>query len=65
MGTCSEDLRKRMWPYVLGELAETNAGLDFAPNKILEVWRLCAAGGRDFGVGSHWNDGIYHRLTID
>lgn len=37
MGTCSEDLRKRMWPYVLGELAETNAGLDFAPNKILEV----------------------------
>ena len=37
MGTCSEDLRKRMWPYVLGELAETGAGLGFAPNKILEV----------------------------
>lgn len=31
-----QDLRKRMWPYVLGELAETGAGLDFAPNKILE-----------------------------
>ena len=25
-----------MWPYILGELAETDAGLDLAPNKILQ-----------------------------
>lgn len=31
-----QDLRKRMWPYVLGELAETNASLGLAPNQILE-----------------------------
>eukprot|EP00435_Cladocopium_sp_Y103_P059728 s1283_g21.t1 len=31
-----QDLRKRMWPYVVGELAETDANLDLTPNKILQ-----------------------------
>jgi len=31
-----QDLRKTMWPYVMGELAETNANLQSTPSKIRE-----------------------------